>query len=55
MTYQEFLNRKNASNYLYKIEYKHNAKTILRGCNYHRVIEMLENSDLKEQVLIWLD
>ena len=53
MTYNEFLNRKNADNYYYKIEWAHTGKTIWRGCNYSRVIEICKG--IENQVLIWID
>jgi len=53
MTYEEFLNRKNADNYFYNVEWKHNFKIAQYRINYHDVINFCTTNDIKDKVLIW--
>jgi hypothetical protein len=53
MRYEEFLNRKNADNFLYNVEWKHNNKIAKYAINYSEVVDFCETNDIKDKVLIW--
>ena len=53
MGYNEFVVRKNADNYLYRVESKFNTKLLKSNMNYPETIEFCKG--IENDVVIWLN